>query len=114
MTMPQKTGLNDDSSDGRDSSHRWVTLHDDGRLSIEGQDLGPKVEAFFGVSEYEFARTVAPEGVARLRELLGIGPGDDLLQAIRTRFDGPGASHRLEQFVQSSGVASSFWSRHGD
>jgi hypothetical protein len=112
--MAQKTGLNDDSRDGRDSSHRWVTLHDDGHLSIEGQDLGPKVEAFFGATEYEFARTVAPDGVTRLRELLGVGPGDDLLAALRVRFDGPGASHRLEEFVQSNGIASSFWSRHGD
>jgi hypothetical protein len=52
--------------------------------------------------------------VTRLRELLGVGPHDDLLAALRTRFDGPGASHRLEQFVQAGGIASSFWSRHGD
>ncbi|HUR85713.1 MAG TPA: hypothetical protein VMY78_10245 [Solirubrobacteraceae bacterium] len=113
--MPQKTHLGDDSVDGRDSSHRWVTLHDDGRLEIAGQDLGPKVERFFGEgAEYEFARSVAPEGVARLRALLGAAPDADLLEAIRERFNGPGASHALEKFVEEHGIESTFWSRVGD
>ena len=113
--MPQKTHLGDDSVDGRDSSHRWVTLHDDGRLDIAGQDLGPTVARFFGgATEYEFARSVAPDGVARLRELLGIGPDDDLLAAIRERFYGPGASHALEKYVEENGIESKFWSRVGD
>lgn len=112
--MAQKTHLGDDSRDGRDSSHRWVTLHDDGHLTIEGQDLGPRVERFFGATEYEFARGVAPEGVKRLRELLGAGPDGDLLAAIRDRFNGPGASARLEDFVQANEIDTTFWSRVGD
>jgi len=94
--LPQKTHLGDDSVDERGSSHRWVTLHDDGRLDIAGQDLGPMVARFFGgATEYEFARSVPPDGVARLRELLGTGTDGDLLEAIRERFNGPGASHEL-------------------
>ena len=92
-----------------------MTLHDDGRLEIAGQDLGPKVEAFFGAgAEYEFARSVAPEGVSRLREVLGVSADGDLLAAIRERFNGPGASHELEQVVAANGIESTFWSRVGD
>jgi hypothetical protein len=52
--------------------------------------------------------------VARLRELLGVGAGGDLLAAIRDRFNGPGASARLENFVKDSEIETTFWSRSGD
>jgi hypothetical protein len=35
-------------------------------------------------------------------------------EAIRDRFNGPGASARLEDFVQAGDIATTFWSRTGD
>jgi hypothetical protein len=104
----------EDTLDERGSSHRWVTLTDAGGLHIGGQDIGPMVERFFGEREYEFARAVPPAAVPALREALGIGPGDDLLDAICARFNGPGSSDALERWIQELGIETEFWSRTGD
>jgi hypothetical protein len=93
---------------------RWVALGDDGTLVIAGQDIGAIVERFFGDREYEFARSVAPEDLPLVRELLGVGAGDDLLDAIATRFTEPGGSARLERLLADGGVPTRFWSRTGD
>lgn len=103
-------------SETRDSngvSVRWVTLNDEGDLLIEGQDLGPGVELFFGAHEYEFSRTVRAADVPSLRSALHLDDEDDLLAALLDRYDGKGTSE-LEQFVQDAGVPSEFWSRVGD
>jgi hypothetical protein len=104
----------EDTVDERGSSHRWLALRDSGALDIAGQDIGPMVERFFGEREYEFARTVAAGAVPRLREALGIGPGDDLLDAICARFSGPGSSAELERWIAEQGIETEFWSRTGD
>jgi hypothetical protein len=111
--MPDKRTI-EDSHDERGWFHRWLTLHDDGRLEIGGQDIGPIVERFLGGREYEFARTVAPEAIPGVRALLGLGAGDDLLDALCARFTGPGASDQLERYLQENGIETSFWSRVGD
>ena len=96
------------------SVHRWVALRDDGTLVIAGQDIGALVQRFFGDREYEFARSVAPEQLPRVRELLGIKPDDDVLDAIAARFAEPGGSAGLERLLADGGVPTSFWSRTGD
>jgi hypothetical protein len=104
----------EDTLDERGASHRWVTMTGDGGLHIRGQDIGPMVERFFGEREYEFARAVAPAAVPALRDALGIGPDDDLLDAICARFNGPGSSDALERYIQERGIETEFWSRAGD
>ena len=67
----------------------WAVLLPDGRLKIEGQDLGPGVAIWGeGLSEYEWDWTVAAADVPRLVEILGGREGDDplaLLTAWRSR-----------------------------
>jgi hypothetical protein len=104
----------EDTNDERGSSHRWVRLHESGALEIGGQDIGPMVQRFFGEREYEFARTVPAAAVPALRAALGIGPGDDLLDTICARFDGPGSSDALERWIAEQGIETGFWSRAGD
>ena len=104
----------EDTNDERGSSHRWVVLTDDGALHVRGQDIGPMVERFFGEREYEFARAVPAAAVPALRAALGIGPGDDLLDAICARFSGPGCSDALERYIAEQGIETEFWSRTGD
>lgn len=91
--------------------HRSISLSDSGQLGISGHDLGPGVEAFFGANEYEFERTYSADDTARARELLGLAPDDDLLQAITARFR---ATHELESFLEGHGIEGDFWSRVGD
>lgn len=100
-------------NDAKGVSARWVRLTDEGDLLVEGQDLGPGVELFFGAQEYEFARTVRAADVPALRRALHLDDEDDLLAALLERYDGKGTSE-LEQLIQDAGVPSQFWSRVGD
>lgn len=47
-----------DERSGADSRRIWASLDADGSLVISGQDIGPKVERFFGTDEYEFSHKV--------------------------------------------------------
>lgn len=48
-----------DTRDDGGTRYLEAFVKSNGDLIISGQDLGPGVEAFFGVSEYEWAWTVA-------------------------------------------------------
>ena len=85
----------------------------DGRIIIEGRDLGPGVERIFGALEYEWAWTIGPDAIAAAIEALDGRDGDDplrVLAAWSTVHGGmdPG-SH-----LQGAGVPIEFWSRMGD
>jgi hypothetical protein len=90
---------------GRQS--RTVTVDADGSLTIDGYDIGPAVEAFFGHDDYEFHRTVPAEGVARLRAALGVAADGDLLAALQERFTW---TTQIEALLGELGVESEFWS----
>ena len=77
---------------------------------FEGQDLGPSVQAFFGVNEYEWRWVVSAEHIPRLLEALG---GDDVLEAIADRFSGDRAGD-VHAFLTSHGVPFATWTRLGD
>lgn len=102
-----------ETKDGNGVSARWVRLTNDGDLLIEGHDLGPGVQLFFGGNEYEFVRTVRAADMPALRRAFQLDEEDDLLAALLERYDGRGTSE-LEQFIQDAGVPSEFWSRVGD
>jgi hypothetical protein len=95
--------------------HLEVRRLRDGRVVIEGQDLGAGVERAFGpgISEYEWSWTIARRHVpAAVRELGGKGD-DDLLSLLAARYvstDGmdPGVA------LDDAGVPIEFWSRLGD
>lgn len=100
------------TQDEQGYSSRTISVDDDGSLIIEGHDLGGSVGDSFGggSSEYEFARTIRPEAVARLKELSGVSDVN-VLEALRDRF---GSTFALEEFLDENGIESSFWSRIGD
>ena len=89
---------------------RAVTLTEDGGLAIRGHDLGPRVEDFFGCSEYEFERRLSAQEVGALCEILVVPTGVDLLAVIAERF--PDTSD-LEKFVKEHDIEGQFWSRIG-
>ena len=112
--MPDDKAVLEESHDERGTCVRRVRLTPEGSLRLEGHDLGPMVQQFFGHSEYEFVRGVSAPGVARLRTALGLGTDDDLIAALAAEFQGEGGSNRLEKFLETHGIESEFWNRIGD
>ncbi len=76
-----------DEKSGADSRRIWASLDADGSLTISGQDIGPKVERFFGTDEYEFVHTVPFVFLGPFFSLLGVDRFDNPLDAIK-QFDG--------------------------
>jgi hypothetical protein len=101
--------------DARDEDGRRqlsASLKGDGTLLIEGQDLGPGVERFFGPgqTEYEWAWIIQPPGVRALQLALA---SDDVLAALRDRFSGDAAAG-LQRFLEDNGIPYEPWSRVGE
>ena len=91
--------------------HLEASINAKGDLVIEGQDLGPEVEEFFGYSEYEWAWTISASDCDRL--LVALGAKSDLLSALGERFAGNRASG-LQEFLESEGIEFTAWGRIGD
>ncbi|WP_144122475.1 hypothetical protein [Catellatospora sichuanensis] len=87
----------------------WATLHDDGRLTVEGQSLSRGADFF----EYEWAFTIAPADIAALVTALGGLDGDDPLALLATLFQAESRVD-LRRLLQRHGVQFGFWSRVGD
>lgn len=98
------------TNDERGHLRRWIGLDSDGSLTISGHDIGRGVDDVWGMSEYEFTRTVAPAAVTVLRTTAGLGDGP-LLAAIRDRF---GTTRVLEEYLEDHDIPSEFFSRVGD
>ena len=97
---------------GADSRRIWASLDAEGSLVISGQDIGPKVERFFGTDEYEFAYTVPVVYLKSFFSLLGVESFDNPLHAI-TQFGGrhyEKLSDVLEQAKETMPIK--FWSWH--
>jgi len=92
----------------------WAVLLPDGRLKIEGQDLGRGVAIWGeGLSEYEWDWTVAEADVPRLVEILGGREGDDPL-ALLAIWSRDSRGRDPGQHLKESGLTLGFWSRVGD
>ncbi|GAA1363831.1 hypothetical protein [Catellatospora chokoriensis] len=87
----------------------WATVHDDGRLTVEGQSLSRGADFF----EYEWAFTIAPADIAALVTALGGSAGDDPLALLATLYEGE-ARVDLRRLLDRNGVRFGFWSRVGD
>jgi len=101
-----------DEKSGADSRRIWASLDSDGSLAISGQDIGPKVERFFGADEYEFSYTVPVAYFDQFFLLLGIENFDNPLEAIK-QFGGVNyerLSEVLEQAKET--IPIKFWSWH--
>lgn len=82
----------------------WATLHGEGSVSIEGQDLS----GVFSWSEYEYAMTIAPSDVPRLVEALGGSEGDDVLDLLYQR---RGDLRSEKSWLEEHEVPHDFWNR---
>ena len=101
-----------DERSGADSRRIWGSLSDDGSHAISGEDIGPKVERFFGTDEYEFVHTVPPAFLGLFFSMLGVVRFDNPLDAIR-EFGGNNYERLadvLELAIETMPIK--FWSRH--
>ena len=97
---------------GADSRRIWASLDSDGSLVISGQDIGPKVQQFFGTDEYEFAHTVPVAYLRAFFSLLGVESFDNPLDIIK-QFGGRNyetLSDVLEKAKETMPIK--FWSWH--
>jgi hypothetical protein len=93
---------------------RTLSLRDDDSLVLDGHDLGRGVSRIFGYSEYEFARTIPPDQMPKLRQALGLAADADIRAVLAEQFARRGGSRDFEQLLKDQGVGSEFWSRIGD
>lgn len=100
-----ENAIDDDGTHRRSAAH----LNDTGALVITTHDLGPGVQEFFGMSEYEATETFTVDQTAQLREALG----DDLIAAIAERF--PDSPLDLARHAETLDIGrGKIWNRIGD
>jgi hypothetical protein len=80
-----------------------------GFIRIEGQDIGPSVEDFWGSDEYEWAWKIDLANEAALRELLAIPPSETLIDGIVSRYSGDNYFN-LSQLLSRAPFETNFWS----
>ena len=101
-----------DEKSGADTRHIWASLDLDGSLKISGQDLGPKVESFFGTDEYEFSYTVPAIYLESFFSMLGIEKFENPLDAIK-EFGGNNYERLADILEQAKEIMPiQFWSWH--
>lgn len=112
--MPDTITLRDERA-GKDTRHLWARVEASGDLVIEGQDLGPGVESFWGagLSEYEWTITVRAPDVPKLIAALGGRDGDGVLSLLAARFR-EDDRYASKGFIEEHAVPLEFWSRVGD
>jgi hypothetical protein len=96
---------------GADSRHLWVSIDDDCKLVIEGQDLGPGTAIISSDGEYEWTRTFERDDFPALVALLGGEPGDDAFDVVARFTDEK--SYELERLIRESDVPNSLWTWSG-
>jgi hypothetical protein len=103
-----------DLRDERGARYLEARRRDHGGIAIEGHDLGRGVEVMDpGLREYEWAWTIAPDGVPSAIEALGGKEGDDPLRLLHGWFrDHCGTDPGIH--LREAGVTIAFWSRLGD
>ena len=80
---------------------------EDERLIIDGYDIGSKVAAYWGDSDYEYTTTLQPASVAALYVLLGLESGDkqSLLESIAARFNTDRCYSQIQEWLEKNNIA---------
>jgi hypothetical protein len=94
-----------DTEDDDGSVWRAVVHYADGCLAIQGFDTGAGVRRVHDADGHEFARDLSAAETARLRVLLGVAEGDDLLAAIAQRFT---TTAELSEYLNEAGIPGTY------
>lgn len=90
--------------DGRDCRNLWAYLDEEGRLHIDGQDLGLGTSMVSDDGEYEWFTTYEAKDVPRVVAALDGQPGEDVLDVLERWKEG--SSYDLESRLRESGIPS--------
>ncbi len=89
--------------DGDDYRHLAAYVDAEGRLHVDGQDLGPATAIVSDDGEYEWYKTIAAGDVPRVVALLDGQPGDDVLDLLARNWTGA-RSYELERRLRESDI----------
>lgn len=84
----------------------WVSVWariEDGKLTVEGQDLGPVPEEWFGSSEYEYFCYFDEAGTEKLLSALAEG-NKDPVREMESRFSGRSGFQELTDYCKENGI----------
>ncbi|MGH1336578.1 MAG: hypothetical protein ACRBFS_10650 [Aureispira sp.] len=81
-------------------------FNDKNQLIFEGHDIGKKVKALKGASDYEYYYTINFEEVKKIAVLLEVKEEDKaaLLQEIKKRFSGNHAYSKFGKFMEKNAI----------
>ena len=101
--------------DDRGTRHLSASRDPDGRIRIEGHDLGRGVEDAFGdgLGEYEWSWVIEPEAVPAAIAAFDGQDGDDPLKLL-VAWSATHGSADPGSHLRDAGVPISFWNRIGD
>ena len=88
------------------SEKLWVTVWayiTDGKLTVEGQDLGDAPRTWFGDDEYEYFYYFDRANTKKLMEILARDQKDPV-DAFKQRFSGLTACRDLRSFCEENGI----------
>ncbi len=113
--MPSKTITLRQEHSEKDTWSLCATVEENGDLIIEGQDLGPSVERFWGagLTEYEWDIKVRAAHIPELIAALGGKEGDDVLSLLAARYN-EDDRYASRNFLEQRRVPFEFSNRVGD
>jgi hypothetical protein len=81
---------------------------DDGKLVIEGQDIGKTVKEAWGDSDYEYSVTIPRHEVIKLYSLFQVKEGDKegLLKAIAEKYNTNTCYSEFRDLLEKNGIES--------
>ena len=88
------------------SERLWVSVWariEEGKLTVEGQDLGPVPEEWFGSDEYEYFCFFDEAGTEKLLRALAEDSGDPV-EEMKSRFSGTSGFQKLTDYCQENGI----------
>lgn len=98
--------------DGADYRYLGAYVDEEGRLHIDGQDLGPGTAIVSDDGEYEWFKAIAAADVPRVVVLLGGGPGEDVLDVLERGWTGL-QSYELERLLRESDIPADLFTWSG-
>ena len=94
------------------SERLWVNVWariEEGKLTVEGQDLGAVPEEWFGTDEYEYFYNYDLANTEKLLQILSEG-GKNPIVEMCLRFSGLKGCEKLRAFCENNGIDYTFYS----
>ena len=88
----------------------WAEIKN-GKLTVQGQDLGGPVEKWFGSSEFEYECRFDESNTRKLFSILSEN-GSDPIEMLMERFSGPRGFWELKDFCDKANIPYEYFSWH--